>query len=305
MEGKDKAANLISVDFAKAFNRMNHFKCLEALSDLGAGEETIDWVACFLHGRTMSVKIGDILSHARSAPGGSPQGSILGNFLFCATTNKFTDLDGSPELTLEYDTSSSSSSASDHSRPARLPAYIVSTPSARGQFANFCPPQSLDNLSGEYESDEDDSFDFFRIKKRYEFDSTDSENSSIYEQVDGTSMACNIKSYVYIDDFNAVEAINLKGALSHITTNKCQLRIRAKGSENLFTKINSLAEEIGMQVNANKTQMLCIHSCVHNRVVSHILSNGHKIQSTNEMKILGFHFDTRPNANGHVEKLIE
>ena len=80
IEEKDTAANHISVDFSKAFNRMNHFHCLEALTDLGADEDAVDWVACFLYGRTMSVKISDTLSKSRTVPGGSPQGSILGIF---------------------------------------------------------------------------------------------------------------------------------------------------------------------------------------------------------------------------------
>ena len=38
----------------------------------------------------MSVKIGKTQSVPRTVPGGSPQGSILGNYLFCATTDKLT-----------------------------------------------------------------------------------------------------------------------------------------------------------------------------------------------------------------------
>ena len=81
--------------------------------------------------------------------------------------------------------------------------------------------------------------------------------------------------------------------------------MRAKGSENLFGRINELAEEIGMRVNGDKTQMLCIYPCTHNKVSTHIVHEGNKITSNNELKILGFTFDRRPNANRHVEKLIE
>ena len=47
LEDENTAANIIAVDFEKAFNRMCHFKCLEAISDLGVEEKTKDWVACF------------------------------------------------------------------------------------------------------------------------------------------------------------------------------------------------------------------------------------------------------------------
>ena len=92
LEDGDTAANLVSIDFEKAFNRMDHLKCLEALTDLGASEESVDWTAAFLYGRKMSVKIGSTRSVPRTVPGGSPQGSILGNFLFCITTNAFAEL---------------------------------------------------------------------------------------------------------------------------------------------------------------------------------------------------------------------
>ena len=60
-----------------------------------------------------------------------------------------------------------------------------------------------------------------------------------------------------------------------------------------------------MMVNSKKTQMLCINACKHNNVSSYIETEGDKIASTNGLKLLGFNFDCRPNANGHVELLIE
>ena len=318
LEEKDMAANLMSVDFSKAFNRMDHFCCLTALSDMGAQEETIDWVASFLHNRTMSVKIGTTMSKPRTVPGGSPQGSILGNFLFCVTTDKFTMLNGDPRIDMNALSTTTDSEGTPNlasgSENDSLPTQaitdaanpcVVSTPTTRGQFARFLPPSSLANLSGEYESDEDE-FDFFRVKRRHEFDTTSSEEASIYESINRESgIYHSISTYVYIDDFNAIESIDLRGALSHITERKCELRVRAKASENLFEKINLLASDIGMQVNGQKTQMLCIHPCVHNKVSTHLVHQNAKIQSGQDMKILGFTFDKRPNANKHVEVLIE
>ena len=42
LDDGDTVANLISVDFEKAFNRMDHLHCLTALSDLGASDNCID-----------------------------------------------------------------------------------------------------------------------------------------------------------------------------------------------------------------------------------------------------------------------
>ena len=52
--------------------------------------DTLGLVNAFLVGRKMSVKIGSTYSEPQLVPGGSPQGSILGNYLFCATTNHLT-----------------------------------------------------------------------------------------------------------------------------------------------------------------------------------------------------------------------
>ena len=57
LEGGDTAANLVSIDFEKAFNRMDHLQCLHALSNMGASIEAVGWTAAFLHNRTMAVRI--------------------------------------------------------------------------------------------------------------------------------------------------------------------------------------------------------------------------------------------------------
>ena len=75
----------MAVDFSKAFNRMSHQACLKALARKNCSNESIDLVYKFLVGRKMHVKIGTDLSNERTVCGGSPQGTKLGNFLFCVT----------------------------------------------------------------------------------------------------------------------------------------------------------------------------------------------------------------------------
>ena len=60
-----------------------------------------------------------------------------------------------------------------------------------------------------------------------------------------------------------------------------------------------------MKVNGNKTQMLCINACIHNKVTSNIVHQDLKISSTDQLELLGFVFDSHPNANKHVEMLVE
>ena len=85
LEDNRASVNLISMDFAKAFNRMCHRECLRALERKGASNSTIRLTAAFLTGRTMQVKVGEVLSKPRNINGGSPQGCVSANALFCAT----------------------------------------------------------------------------------------------------------------------------------------------------------------------------------------------------------------------------
>ena len=276
LEDGNTAANLLSVDFAKAFNRMDHLHCLHALDNLGASPISLGWTAAFLHDRTMSVKVKGVRSGPRSVPGGSPQGSILGNFLFCATTDAFSRIElpaVEPHHRLGADVPVTTS-------PVRVqtnivpptPATAVSTPTTRGQFADFRPPLSLLNLSGEYQSDEEE-FQFFRIRNRLAFDSSsEEENDNINVSLPDTLCPDPVVTMVYIDDYNSIEKIRLSEAESHISVRKRKLNVLAQKSERIFQSVKELATDINMRVNDQKTQLLCIHANKNNEVKSYIRS---------------------------------
>ena len=79
---------ITGIDFEKAFNRLDHAECLIQLRQLGAADHSIQLVRSFLTGRKMRVKVGDQLSSEHGLSGGSPQGSILGCYLYCAVTQQ-------------------------------------------------------------------------------------------------------------------------------------------------------------------------------------------------------------------------
>jgi len=58
-----------------------------------------------------------------------------------------------------------------------------------------------------------------------------------------------------------------------------------------------------MLVNNSKTQMVCISANTASVIKSYIRIDDEEIQSTDELKLLGFWFGNRPNADVHVSKL--
>ena len=85
LEDNRGSVGLISIDFAKVFNRMGHQVCLAAYKRKGASNQTLNLIAAFLSGRQMSVKVADSFSEPQNIHGGSLQGCVSANALFCTT----------------------------------------------------------------------------------------------------------------------------------------------------------------------------------------------------------------------------
>ena len=100
LEDDRAAATLMSVDFSKAFNRMEHQECLKALARKGCSYQTLLMIYHFLSGRKMCIKNGYKMSKPRNITGGSPQGTKLGNVLFCITVEDI-EMDRSECATVE------------------------------------------------------------------------------------------------------------------------------------------------------------------------------------------------------------
>ena len=75
------------VDFSKAFNRQDHSILITKLSDMGVPGWLLRLVVAFLKDRSMKVKYKGKFSKLFPLPGGGPQGSLLGLFLFLILIN--------------------------------------------------------------------------------------------------------------------------------------------------------------------------------------------------------------------------
>ena len=75
------------VDFSKAFNRQNHNLLITLLSDMGVPGWLLSLVMAFLEDRSMILRFKGSCSSSKPLPGGGPQGTILGLFLFLILIN--------------------------------------------------------------------------------------------------------------------------------------------------------------------------------------------------------------------------
>ena len=85
LDSPGRAVAIMSLDFSKAFNRLSHKACIEKLAEKHASNQTLGMVFSFLKGRKMVIRDGLDMSSIRPVNGGSPQGTKLGNLLFCLT----------------------------------------------------------------------------------------------------------------------------------------------------------------------------------------------------------------------------
>jgi ribonuclease P/MRP protein subunit RPP40 len=78
------SARCLFIDFAKAFDRVDHTIALKKLSAIGVDHMTLQWLHSFLLNRRQRVKIGNVTSSWLSLTEGMPQGTWLGAYVFLA-----------------------------------------------------------------------------------------------------------------------------------------------------------------------------------------------------------------------------
>ena len=75
------------IDFKKAFNRQNHAILITKLGDMGVPGWLLMIVVGFLEERELEVTYKGEKSGSKKLPGGGPQGTVLGMFLFLVLIN--------------------------------------------------------------------------------------------------------------------------------------------------------------------------------------------------------------------------
>ena len=79
---KGQSVRTVFIDFAKAFDHVDHNIMVAKLTKFGLPDVIIRWMCSFLQHRRQRVKIGDVVSDWLVMDAGMPQGSFLGPLTF-------------------------------------------------------------------------------------------------------------------------------------------------------------------------------------------------------------------------------
>ena len=272
---------VLGIDYEKAFNGLDHRECLRQLRRLGATQTMLNLTRSFLTNRLMRVKIGKLLSSPHVLKGGSPQGSILGCFLYCITTQ---------QLNLNL-VNTNAEDPMDHSLAEPLAT------NNRGSQGDEGDSEGFDLMPGDVEVGSNSSDDSFRTAV-----------TSI-ESVADLDLGCDwdldrealITLFKYVDDTTSVETVPAGLCIRHISAARPTEQIPTRITGQLIEAICRRANDVGMRVNYRKTQMLCLSPDNGYESWASIAVGEDTIKSQSTMKLLGFVLGTAPGVGDHVD----
>ena len=297
---------LTAIDYAKAFNRMQFQECLRSLARHRASSEIIALVATFLTDQFMSVRVGNCWSVRRPVYGGVPQGSILAVLLFNITTDNLEDrenaigfngTEGNRRLGADAGVEDSADDSPDRSEENLTSTLISSTQHDfepgitpfRNRGSDFVFLDRARNVRRAIDLDPD-----LTVLRDQTLPPEPNPVTSATWRPRPTS------KHKYIDDGLMDTKLNME-TVAELNGERDK---HALDCQNLFRRVIRNAELIGMKANREKTNLLCISDSLTFKAKAHIFTTeGARIQSKDNLKLLGFHFSDRPTCTAQVEAI--
>ena len=265
---------VLGIDYEKAFNRLDHGKCLEQLRTLGASAPSLTLTSSFLASRNMRVRVGSHLSGQRRLCGGSPQGSILGCYLYGAATQRLDlSLPRNPE---------------DPARTAPAPPDVeAQSPGDSDGFG------LLDDQEGRSTDDASSDGSFL---------TAEGPPSSPHEAAPDPLLHP-LEMFKYVDDTTVAENVEAEAVIRHVSASSPTEHVPAAGLSSFFSALIVAAAAIGMVVNCKKTQLVCFSPDNGYLSYAELFVQGAKICSQATMKLLGYMLGSAPGATDQVEQV--
>ena len=107
----------------------------------------------------------------------------------------------------------------------------------------------------------------------------------------------------YIDDLSGAEKLAINTGIRTISQNKEHIAIHAGKSQAMYEVVERNASAVGMRMNGQKTQMVCVTAAINAEVRSFIYIDGKRIDSGDELKLLGYNFGRRPRPDIHIREI--
>ena len=269
---------LSAIDFSKAFNRLEHSHCLNTFARRGSSTSVLRLLASFLSGRSMSVRVENVLSEPRAVNAGAPQGSVLGCYLFNI---------GVDDLEEEF----------EHTEPAQEEA-VTETLCRSDDFPAVSTPK---RVSGQHEPQMSPIAG--RRQEVQLLPRVANAPSWILRAKDPRIKDRGIRSYKFVDDSVNTSPVNMRGAILLEGEGGLFKQIKDKRTKSLLHHIANNATAKGMRINPAKTSLMCVSAAASFEPQVQIVMDGITITGEKTMKILGVTLDNDGSFKTHVENI--